>query len=104
MTLDQESAVVHAERALVKSTDMKTDMQQDAIEMCLAAMHEFDQEKDIAAVVKKEFDKKYSPTWHCFVGTQFGSYVAHEEGKFIYFVLLGRGVLLFKAVRPKQSS
>lgn len=29
-------------------------------------------EKDIAAYIKKEFDKKYNPTWHCIVGRNFG--------------------------------
>ena len=26
-----------------------------------------------AAYIKKEFDKKYNPTWHCVVGRNFGS-------------------------------
>ena len=29
-------------------------------------------EKDIAKHVKKEFDAKYTPTWHCIVGKSFG--------------------------------
>ncbi|VDO93162.1 unnamed protein product, partial [Heligmosomoides polygyrus] len=44
-------------------------------------------EKDIAAYIKKEFDKKYNPTWHCIVGRNFGSYVTHETKHFIYFYL-----------------
>ena len=61
-------------------------------------------EKDIAAFIKKEFDKclgsfswhlewlstamrKYNPTWHCVVGRNFGSYVTHETKHFIYFYL-----------------
>ena len=44
-------------------------------------------EKDIAAFMKKEFDKKYGPTWHCVVGRNFGSYVTHESGNFIYMYL-----------------
>lgn len=28
--------------------------------------------------IKREFDKKYGPTWHCIVGRNFGSYVTHE--------------------------
>ena len=66
----------------------------------------------MAAFIKKEFDKKYSPTWHCIVGRNFGalsslcklrysrwkeaiqgfiatagSYVTHETKHFIYFYL-----------------
>ena len=44
-------------------------------------------EKDIAAFMKKEFDKKYGPTWHCVVGRNFGSYVTHESGNFIYMYI-----------------
>jgi len=31
-------------------------------------LEKFNIEKDIAAFIKKEFDKKYNPTWHCIVG------------------------------------
>lgn len=37
--------------------------------------------------IKKEFDKKYGPTWHCIVGRNFGSYVTHETKHFLYFYL-----------------
>lgn len=30
-------------------------------------------EKDIAEHIKKEFDKKHGPTWHCIVGKNFGN-------------------------------
>lgn len=39
------------------------------------------------ADIKKEFDKKYGPTWHCIVGRNFGSYVTHETKHFLYFYL-----------------
>ena len=32
------------------------------------ALEKFNIEKDIAAFIKKEFEKKYNPTWHCIVG------------------------------------
>ena len=54
-------------------------------------------EKDIAAFIKKEFDKKYNPTWHCIVGRNFGSYVTHETKHFIYFYLGQVAILLFKS-------
>ena len=43
--------------------------------------------QDIAAFIKKEFDKKHKATWHCIVGRNFGSYVTHETKHFIYFYL-----------------
>jgi dynein light chain LC8-type len=36
------------------------------------ASEKFILEKDIAKYVKKEFDAKYTPTWHCVVGKSFG--------------------------------
>jgi hypothetical protein len=51
----------------------------------------------IAAFIKKEFDRKYSPTWHCIVGRNFGSYVTHETKHFIYFYLGQVAILLFKS-------
>ena len=53
--------------------------------------------QDIAAYIKKEFDKKYNPTWHCIVGRNFGSYVTHETKHFIYFYLGQVAILLFKS-------
>lgn len=55
------------------------------------------QQQDIAAYIKKEFDKKYNPTWHCIVGRNFGSYVTHETKHFIYFYLGQVAILLFKS-------
>jgi len=51
------------------------------------ALEKYNIEKDIAAFIKKEFDKKFNPTWHCIVGRNFGSYVTHETKHFIYFYL-----------------
>ena len=51
----------------------------------------------LAAYIKKEFDKKYNPTWHCIVGRNFGSYVTHETKHFIYFYLGQVAILLFKS-------
>ncbi len=59
-------------KAVVKNADMQEDMQQEAVDCAKDAMSKFNVEKDIAAHIKKEFDKKYSPTWHCIVGRNFG--------------------------------
>lgn len=89
-------------------------------------MDKFNVEKDVAACIKKEFDDKHNPTWHCVVGKNFGekvimllvhnlphmmqlnaqyfvylctpgSYVTHETSHFIYFYLGPVAVLLFKS-------
>ena len=73
------------------------DMQQDAIDTASQAMEKFNIEKDIAAYIKKEFDKKHGPTWHTVVGRNFGSYVTHETKNFIYFYVRSGGLLFFSA-------
>ncbi|VDM34166.1 unnamed protein product [Hydatigera taeniaeformis] len=59
-------------KAIIKNADMSEEMQQRAIDCAKDAMNQFTIEKDIAAYLKKEFDKLYSPTWHCIVGRNFG--------------------------------
>ncbi|KAK5576950.1 hypothetical protein RB653_001887 [Dictyostelium firmibasis] len=81
----------------VKNADMPDFMQQDATECTIKAFEETNVERDIAMIIKKEFDKKYSPTWHCIVGKSFGSFVTHETKNFIYFNINKHSVLLFKA-------
>ncbi|XP_071795535.1 dynein light chain 1, cytoplasmic-like isoform X1 [Asterias amurensis] len=84
-------------KALVKNADMSDNMQQDAIYSARTGIEKFSIEKDIAAYVKKEFDRKYNPTWHCIVGRNFGSYVTHETKHFIYFYLDQIAILLFRS-------
>ncbi|KAF5903564.1 Dynein light chain 1, cytoplasmic, partial [Clarias magur] len=61
-------------KARIKNADMSEKMQQDAIECATLALEMYKIEMDVATYIKKEFDKKYSPTWHCIVGRNFGSY------------------------------
>lgn len=101
-------------KAVIKNADMSDEMQQvrwfsslvrrlilqaiqDAIDCATQALEKYNIEKDIAAYIKKEFDKKYNPTWHCIVGRNFGSYVTHETKHFIYFYLGQVAILLFKS-------
>jgi dynein light chain LC8-type len=72
-------------KAVIKNADMNEDMQTDAIDCAAMALDKFSVERDIAAFIKKEFDKKYETTWHCIVGRNFGSFVTHETKHFIYF-------------------
>ncbi len=63
---------MNADKAVVKNADMVEGMQKEAVDCAKEAMDKFNVEKDIAAYIKKEFDQKYSPTWHCIVGRNFG--------------------------------
>lgn len=46
-------------KAVIKNADMSEDMQTDAVECATQALEKYNIEKDIAAYIKKEFDKKY---------------------------------------------
>jgi hypothetical protein len=37
---------------------------QDAVDCATQALEKYNIEKDVAAYIKKEFDKKYNPTWY----------------------------------------
>ncbi|KAI3781904.1 hypothetical protein L2E82_11932 [Cichorium intybus] len=52
--------------------------------------------KQIALNLKKEFDKVYGPAWHCIVGSNFGSFVTHATGCFLYFSMENLYILVFK--------
>lgn len=84
-------------KATVKSSDMESDMQQVAVDTCIEAMDKYQVEKDIAAWIKKAFDKKYGPTWHVVVGKNFGSFVTHETKHFFYAYVGSVAVLIFKS-------
>ena len=74
-------------KAVIKNADMSEDMQQDAgsslaltiaqhafalflVDIATQALEKYNIEKDIAAYIKKEFDKKYNPTWHWYVNAR----------------------------------
>lgn len=103
-------------KAVVKIADMSDEMQVSAVECATQvqiyyiislsqyltyyiskALEKFSIEKDVAAYIKKEFDKNHNPTWHCVVGRNFGSYVTHETKHFIYFYIGQVAILLFKS-------
>ncbi|KAJ1453590.1 hypothetical protein M885DRAFT_523803 [Pelagophyceae sp. CCMP2097] len=52
--------------------------------------------KDVAKIIKVEFEAKYGPCWHVICGKDFGSHVTHEVRN-IFFCTMGRtSVLIFK--------
>ncbi|GFZ13984.1 dynein light chain type 1 family protein [Actinidia rufa] len=50
---------------------MGEDMQKETVDIAIAAFEKHNVEKDVAEYIKKEFDKKHGPTWHCIVGKNF---------------------------------
>lgn len=81
----------------IKVADISPEMQEDALQIAKKAIKEHAMEKDIAAYIKREFDKRYFPTWQCIVGRSFGADVVHENKHFIYFYVGQISILLWKA-------
>ncbi|KAJ3898382.1 dynein light chain type 1-domain-containing protein [Lentinula edodes] len=74
-------------KAIIKNVDMSEEMQQESVDIASAALEKYNIEKDIAAQIKKEFDRRHGPTWHVVVGKNFGSYVTHAFSVSILFSL-----------------
>lgn len=55
-------------------------------------------------VVLQEFDRSYGPGWQCIVGTDFGSFVTHHSGCFIYFGIGNLSILLFNGGAPQVDT
>src|ERR1700722_7584737 len=66
-------------KAVIKNVDMSEEMQQESVEITTAALEKYSIEKDIAAHIKKEFDRGHGPTLHAAVEKNFGSYVTPGE-------------------------
>ena len=82
--------------------DMPDDMLEDAVLTSKRVMdeHEFDSAGvEIAKKVKEYFDQKYDPTWHVFLGKQFGCHTIHEKNRFVYFTFDHNNIsfLIYKA-------
>ncbi|KAJ7224330.1 outer dynein arm light chain 8 [Mycena pura] len=86
-----------APKAIIKNVDMSDEMQQESVDIASAALEKYNIEKDIAAQIKREFDRRYGPTWHVVVGKNFGSYVTHETKHFIYFYVGSLAILIWKS-------
>jgi dynein light chain LC8-type len=97
MSANQEPATRRNRlEAQIKTADMTEEMQQEVVELAQEAMTKFTIERDIAHHIKRAFDERKGPTWHCIVGRNFGSFVTHETKHFIYLYMGPQAILLFK--------
>ena len=88
---------------LIKASDMPPHMQSHATTLASATISghpptaPLTLHNSVARVMKKEFDAAYGGVWHCVVGRNFGSFVVHDTGGFVYFYLGPIAVLLFRS-------
>ncbi|KAF4364901.1 hypothetical protein F8388_020615 [Cannabis sativa] len=93
----------------LRSADMPDVMQDRAFRCTRALLDSNSDQKNpspthLAMALKKEFDSRYGPAWHCIVGKSFGSFVTHSSGGFVYYSVEKLSFLLFKTqVRPIKN-
>uniref|UniRef100_A0A0M3HRP0 Dynein light chain n=2 Tax=Ascaris TaxID=6251 RepID=A0A0M3HRP0_ASCLU len=83
-------------KAEIKETDMEPSMVEACIDITCEAQKRYIFDKDVAAYIKDEFERRFGPTWHCVVGKSFGSRVSYEMQ---HFMLLRRrrvSIMIFK--------
>lgn len=80
----------------VKMTTMDPDLVKKAVEIAENAARTATTKKDMASQIKKSFDKLGKGTFQCIVGRDYGSYVNHEPGCFIFMYVDAYAVLLFR--------
>ncbi|KDO33053.1 hypothetical protein SPRG_01868 [Saprolegnia parasitica CBS 223.65] len=77
--------------------EMTTAMKDEAISHLAESLVTNVIEKDIATDMKKYFDQKYGPTWHCIVGKGFGCSIAYDTQFLLFFKMDQHYLLLFKS-------
>ena len=87
----------HTLNAVIKICDMEQDMKDLAVETGMQAIQAKSTEQEISSYIKKIFEDRYQPNWHCIVGRNFGAHVTFEAKNYIYFYIGQVGVLLFKS-------
>ncbi|KAK0393667.1 hypothetical protein QR680_000344 [Steinernema hermaphroditum] len=71
---------------IAKTTDSKAALNHSTLNRSNTQQHstagEVQPDMNIATYIKKEFDKKFGPKWHCIPGRELGSYITrNREGK-----------------------
>tara|TARA_B110000971_G_C19852311_1_gene427715 strand:- start:550 stop:786 length:237 start_codon:yes stop_codon:yes gene_type:complete len=72
-------------------------IQADALTCAAAAIEAHVTEKDQSRHIKAFFDKKFGPTWHVIVGSDFKAFVTHEAKTFFFFYIGKTAICIYKA-------
>ena len=76
--------------------EMSEEMKGDFEKQINKIMDNNDTEKVVAEEIKKFFDNKYSPNWHCCVGKHFASYVTYTSKSYLFCQIGQIAILLYK--------
>ena len=95
MQVDNTKGRITLGRAVVWANFMEQEMADFAVKEAEGALETSFNERRIAQAMKRAFEQRYKSNWHCVVGRDFGAYVTHETGRFIYFYIGQKGFLIW---------
>ena len=55
------------------------------------------QDREVSAIIKRQCDEKYGPTWQCIVGEDFKASFTHETKHFMFIASGKQNVLVWKS-------
>lgn len=76
-------------KATIHCSEMTPEMESWAVDCAAIALVNRASIKQAAAYIKKEFDKRFGPSWQCVVGSSFGRWV------YAFLRDLNQAILLF---------
>ncbi|TGZ66863.1 hypothetical protein CRM22_005093 [Opisthorchis felineus] len=66
-------------------SELPESMEGSAVSYAKDAMKLKTTESEMAKHIKTKMDKAFGKHWHCVVGKNFGSYVTHDPGNYVFF-------------------
>ena len=82
-------------KPVINKVFMDDEMRDYAISEAVKSLEVSNTEQLVAHYMKATFEKKYKSVWHCVVGRNFGGFVTHETGRYIYFYIGQKGFLIW---------
>lgn len=82
----------------IRSNDLSDKLKSCAVELARDAKRSLIGNQEIAKKIKTAFDSQFGGTWHCIVGSDFGSFITHEVSGMIFFYLGKDAFLLWKTI------
>ena len=95
MQADAQKGRITLGRAVIKMNHMDQEMAEYAVREAEGALETSFNERRIAQLMKAAFETKFKSNWHCVVGRDFGAWVTHETGRFLFFYIGQKGFLIW---------
>lgn len=81
-------------------SDMPTEMGNEIVEICTAALDKFLLNRDYegaSTAIKNSLDKKFGPSWQCAIGEGFGFDISCQQNFLLHMYYGKVGILCYKS-------